>query len=63
MDSNLRPYCLLRINDLTYSFTTDSGDKYKCSFLSYAGYFANYPEIASNVYSFNLFPHFKIFKV
>jgi Family of unknown function (DUF6169) len=54
MDSNLRPYRLLRINDLTYSFTTDSGDKYKCSFLSYADYFANYPEIASNVFSFNL---------
>lgn len=54
MDSNLPPYRLLRIDDLTYSFTTDSGDKYQCSFLSYAEYFVNYPDIASKFFSFNL---------
>lgn len=54
MGSNLPPYRLLRIDDLTYGFTTDNGDTYLCSFLSYAEYFANYPAIASKVFSFNL---------
>ena len=54
MDLNLQPYRLLRVDDFTYSFTTDSGVKYKCSFLSYAEYFANYPDIADKVFSFNL---------
>lgn len=54
MDSNLPPYRLLRIDDLTYSFTTDSGIEYKCIFLSFAEYFAKYPAIADKVFSFNL---------
>lgn len=54
MDSNLPPYPLLRIDDFTYNFTTDSGLEYRCYFLSYAEYFPIYPEIASRFYSFNL---------
>ncbi|MEO6452563.1 MAG: DUF6169 family protein [Ginsengibacter sp.] len=54
MDSNLQPYRRLRINDLTYRFTTDNGDSYKCFFLSFAEYFADYPELAPKFYSFNL---------
>jgi hypothetical protein len=54
MDSNLQPYHLLRIDDLTYSFTTDNGIEYKCTFLSFAEYFVQYPAIADKVFSFNL---------
>ena len=54
MDLNLRPYRLQRIDEFTYSFTTDKGIDYRCSFLSYAEYFPNHPDIASTFYSFNL---------
>lgn len=54
MDFILQPYRLLRINDLTYSFTTDAGVVYQCSFVSYAEYFFEYPEIASKVFAFNI---------
>jgi len=54
MDSNLRPYPLLKIDDFTYNFKTGLGLEYSCSFLSYAEYFPNYPEIAHRFYSFNL---------
>lgn len=54
MDLNLPAYHLLRVDELTYSFISDSGVVYKCFFLSYAEYFANYPDIADKVFSFNL---------
>lgn len=54
MDSNLRGYDLIIIDDLTFYFITESGDEYKCYFLSYAEYFSAYPEIASKVFAFNL---------
>jgi Family of unknown function (DUF6169) len=54
MDSNLQPYRLLRINDLTYSFKTNTGVIYECSFVSYAEYFFEFPEIASKVFAFNI---------
>ncbi len=54
MDSNLPAYRLLKIDEFTYSFITASGIEYKCSFLSYAEYFAKYPDIADKVFSFNL---------
>jgi Family of unknown function (DUF6169) len=54
MDLNSQPYRLLRINDLTYSFTTDTGVIYECSFVSYAEYFFEFPEIASKVFAFNI---------
>lgn len=54
MGLNLQPYRLLRIDDLTYSFITGSGIKYKCTFLSFAEYFDNYPDVADKIFSFNL---------
>jgi Family of unknown function (DUF6169) len=54
MDSNLRPYHLLRINPLTYSFTTDNGIEYYCSFVSYAEYFPGHPGVAPHIFAFNL---------
>jgi Family of unknown function (DUF6169) len=54
MDSNLPAYHIYRIGELYYSFTTDSGAAYECSFQSYAEYFYAYPEIASKVFSLNL---------
>jgi Family of unknown function (DUF6169) len=54
MDSNSQPYRLSKINDLTYGFTTDAGVIYQCSFISYAEYFFEFPEIASKVYAFNI---------
>lgn len=54
MDSNLPPYPLLKIDEFTYNFMTDLGLEYSCSFLSYAEYFPNHPDIASRFYSFNL---------
>lgn len=54
MDLNLPAYRLLQIDDFTYSFKTDTGVEYKCSFLLYAEYFVKYPDIADKVFSFNL---------
>jgi hypothetical protein len=54
MDLNLRPYRLQRIDEFTYGFTTDKDIGYRCSFLSYAEYFPNHPDIATAFYSFNL---------
>ncbi len=54
MDSNLRPYLILKTDDFTYGFTTNMGIEYRCSFLSYAEYFPNHPDIASIFFSFNL---------
>lgn len=54
MDSNLPAYEILLESELTYRFTTESGDVYRCTFISFADYFSAYPDIASRVYSFNL---------
>lgn len=54
MASNLHVYDLLIIDDLTFQFTTQNGDEYKCYFLSYGEYFTSYPEIASKIFAFNL---------
>jgi hypothetical protein len=54
MDSNSFPYPLLKIDDFAYNFKTERGLEYSCSFLSYAEYFPNHPEIAHRFYSFNL---------
>lgn len=59
MDSNLLPYPLLKVDEFTYSFITDLGLEYLCSFLSYDEYFPNHPEIAPRFYSFNLDIKFK----
>ena len=50
----MHAYLIYRINELYYSFVTDSGAEYECSFQSYAEYFYEYPDIASKVFSLNL---------
>ncbi|HMR84073.1 MAG TPA: DUF6169 family protein [Niabella sp.] len=54
MALNLQPYPISKVDDLTYSFTTEKGDSYKCFFLSYSEYFVSYPELARKIYSFNI---------
>lgn len=44
----------IKIDELTFQFTTESDDVYKCYFLSYAYYFSAYPDIALKVYGFNI---------
>ena len=50
----MHAYPIYRISELYYSFVTDSGAEYECSFQSYAELFYNYPDIASKVFSLNL---------
>ncbi|MBL7727097.1 MAG: hypothetical protein JNM68_05410, partial [Dinghuibacter sp.] len=54
MASDLHPYPLQQIDELTYLFVTDSGDEYKCYFISYGNYFADYPDIVSKIFGFNV---------
>lgn len=54
MDLSLPAYEIFLFSDLTYRFTTKSGDVYECSFISFADYFSAYPEIADHVFSFDL---------
>lgn len=44
----------VKIDELTFQFTTESEDVYKCYFISYAFFFSAYPDIASQVYGFNV---------
>jgi Family of unknown function (DUF6169) len=50
----LRPYPIQKIDEFTYGFVTSKGIEYYCSFISYAEYFSNQPEIAPCFFSFNL---------
>ena len=54
MALNLHAYHIYRISELYYSFTTDYGLEYKCTFTSSKEYFKHYPLIASKVFSFEL---------
>lgn len=54
MALNLQPYRIQKIDELTYGFTTDKGIEYFCSFVSYADYFPNHPDLAPYFFSFNL---------
>lgn len=54
MALSLQPYLILKIDDKTYEFDTENGIEYLCSFLSFSEYFANWPDIASYFFSFNL---------
>jgi Family of unknown function (DUF6169) len=54
MALNLLAYHIYRISELYYSFTTDYGLEYKCTFTSGKEYFKNYPLISSKVFSFEL---------
>ena len=55
MDSNLHAYHIYRITEFNYSFTTEAGIEYECSFKSYEEYFRNYPAIASKVFALDLY--------
>lgn len=57
---NLHAYHIYQISELYYSFVTDDGLEYICSFTSAKEYFKNYPLIASKVFSFELFPAKKL---
>ncbi len=50
----MQPYKVIRVKDNYHEFTTRAGIKYACYFLSYAGFFDEYQEIAGNVYGFNV---------
>lgn len=54
MDLVLHPYPLSSVNAFTYSFVTEKGVEYYCSFVSYAEYFQNHPKIAQGFFAFNL---------
>lgn len=54
MDSNSQPYSFTVVRPEYYCFTTDSGDEYECTFMSYREFFINYPDIASRFFVFNL---------
>ena len=50
----MQPYKISVYKNNYYGFTTGTGIKYACYFLSYAAYFEDYREIASNVFGFNV---------
>ena len=54
MALRLRHYPIQKIDEFTYGFVTSKGIEYYCSFISYAEYFSNQPEIAPYFFSFNL---------
>lgn len=50
----LSPYQLLENDEYSYEFLTDQKIKYKIYFLDYSYMFAEYEQITSPVYSFNI---------
>jgi Family of unknown function (DUF6169) len=54
MALNLQSYQIQKTNERTYSFITEKSIEYRCIFISYAEYFPNHPDIAPNIFSFNL---------
>lgn len=50
----MHAYHVYQISELYYSFITDYGLEYTCSFTSGKEYFKDYPHIASKVFSFEL---------
>jgi hypothetical protein len=53
MALSLQPYPIQKIDDRTYGFKTSKGIEYRCSFLSYAEYFTDQPNVAPYFFSFN----------
>ncbi len=51
----LKPYQLIEADDLSYIFTTSQHVQYHIFFLDYSYIFADYPQIAGNIYSFNIY--------
>jgi hypothetical protein len=54
MELVLLPYPLSSVNAYTYSFVTENGIEYYCSFISYAEYFPTHPSVAPHIFAFNL---------
>ena len=54
MVSDLQPYKYRVYKPDYFSFTTDNGAEYECYFLSASEYFKDYPDISSNIFTFNL---------
>jgi hypothetical protein len=50
----LQPYKVTIIKHHYFEFTTTTGIRYACFFLSYSEYFKHYKEVAGNIYSFNI---------
>lgn len=54
MASALHPYQISKISERSFSFTTSSGSVYYCYFFDFSSAFAPYPDLALNVFGFNL---------
>jgi hypothetical protein len=50
----LKPYLLKEHDEYSFEFVTDQGIRYVVYFLDYSLMFANYPNIAQQVYMFNI---------
>ncbi len=50
----LNPYPLREADNFSYQFISDTGITYHVYFLDYSYMFSDYPDLADNVYSFNI---------
>ena len=50
----LSPYNLTEPDDFSYGFVTDNNIHYNVYFLDYNYLFADYPSVASNIFTFNI---------
>lgn len=50
----LSPYPLKEHDEYSFEFITDQGIRYVLYFLDYSGMFAEYPEIAREIFTFNI---------
>ncbi|MEP7168863.1 MAG: DUF6169 family protein [Bacteroidota bacterium] len=50
----LHPYLLTEENKLSYSFLTAQGLRYVVYFIDYSYMFVDYPDISTNIYTFNV---------
>lgn len=55
----MQQYPISRINERLYSFSTSIGCVYHCYFFDFSTPFSDYPELAPNVFGFNLELKFK----
>lgn len=51
---SLQPYNFITYKPDYYTFTTNNGCEYHCYFFSFDTAFSEYPELATNVFGFNL---------
>jgi hypothetical protein len=50
----LKPYPLKELDEYSFGFTTDQEISYVIYFLDYSAMFSEYPELAANIYMFNI---------